>query len=116
MNPQNIFLTGSASQIPGLQARLQTTIQSLLPPGSPISVTRAADPTLDAWRGMAAFTRTEEFRKVGVTKAEYEEYGGERVRRWWGGNWNGDFSDEVGDAMQVDEPPKVPNFDDLWEN
>jgi actin-related protein 5 len=40
---------------------------------------------------------------VGATKAEYEEYGGERVRRWWGGNWNGEFSGEVGDAVQVDE-------------
>ena len=103
INLQNIFLTGSASQIPGLQARLQATIQSLLPPGSPINVTRAADPTLDAWRGMAAFTRTEEFRNVGVTKAEYEEYGGERVRRWWGGNWNGEISNEDEDAMQMDE-------------
>ena len=109
-NLQNIFLTGSASQIPGLQARLHATVQSLLPPGSPINVTRAEDPALDAWRGMAAFTRTEEFRKVGVTKAEYEEYGGERVRRWWGGNWNGEFSGEVGDAMQVDEPPQSPEF------
>ena len=43
---------------------------------------------MDAWRGMAAFAQTEEFSHVGVTKAEYEEYGGERVRRWWGGNWN----------------------------
>jgi actin-related protein 5 len=37
---------------------------------------------------MAAFAQTEEFSRVGVTKAEYEEYGGERVRRWRGGNWN----------------------------
>jgi actin-related protein 5 len=77
---------------------------------------RAADPTLDAWKGMAAFTRTAEFRKVGVSKAEYDEYGGERVRRWWGGNWNGEFSGEMGDEMQVDEPEKSPKFSDHWED
>jgi len=37
---------------------------------------------------MAAFSRTEEFARVGVTKQEYEEHGGERIKRWWGGNWN----------------------------
>ena len=42
----------------------------------------------DAWHGMAEFARTEEFGKVGVTKTEYEEWGGERIRKWWGGNWN----------------------------
>jgi actin-related protein 5 len=37
---------------------------------------------------MADFTKTNEFNHAGVTKAEYEEWGGERVKRWWGGNWN----------------------------
>lgn len=30
---------------------------------------------------------------VGVSKSEYEEWGGERVKRWWGGNWNGGIVD-----------------------
>jgi hypothetical protein len=30
---------------------------------------------------MAALAQTEEFSRVGVTKAEYEEWGGDRVRR-----------------------------------
>jgi len=104
---QNVFLTGCASQFPGLKERLHAALQSLLPPGSPINIVRAADPALDAWKGMAAFSRTEEFRRVGVTKAEYEEYGGERIKKWWGGNWNyatvpvGSGMDE-NDAMEVD--------------
>lgn len=61
-------------------------IRPILPPGTPLSVNTAADPRLDAWRGMAAFSRTEEFAKVSVTKADYDEYGGERIKRWWGGN------------------------------
>jgi actin-related protein 5 len=48
----------------------------------------ATDATLDAWRGMAKFSMTEEFSRVGVSREEYGEYGGERVRKWWGGNWN----------------------------
>ena len=54
----------------------------------PLEITKAADPVFDAWKGMADFSQTDEFRTVGVTKAEYEEWGGERVKRWWGGNWN----------------------------
>jgi actin-related protein 5 len=46
---------------------------------------------MDAWRGMAGFSMTKEFGRVGITKKEYEEEGGERIRRWWGGNWNGGF-------------------------
>lgn len=95
-----MFLTGQPSILPGLSERLHVILQSLLPPGSNINVIRAADPALDAWKGMAAFSRTEEFRRgqCAITKVEYEEYGGERVKRWWGGNWNGEFNTGVQDT------------------
>lgn len=51
-------------------------------------ITHAADPLLDAWKGMAHFARTPELKRVSVTEAEYHEWGGERIKRWWGGNWN----------------------------
>ncbi|TFK38658.1 actin-like ATPase domain-containing protein [Crucibulum laeve] len=86
---KNVFLTGSPSQFPGLIPRLHAAMRPILPPEMPLEIMRAADPVLDAWKGMAAFSRTEEFAQVGVTKAQYEEYGGERIKRWWGGNWNG---------------------------
>ena len=57
----------------------------------PLKIVCAADPSLDAWKGMADFAKTEEFKHVSVTKAEYEEWGGERIKRWWGGNWNSSF-------------------------
>ena len=85
---QNVFLTGTPARMPGLSERLHAMLRPILPPEMPLQIVRAADPSLDAWRGMAAFAQTEEFSRVGVTKAEYEEWGGERVRRWWGGNWN----------------------------
>ncbi|KAH9913148.1 actin-like ATPase domain-containing protein [Epithele typhae] len=85
---RNVFLTGGPSQLPGLSDRLRATLRPILPPEMPLEIVQAADPVLDAWRGMADFARTEEFKGVGVTRAEYDEWGGERVKRWWGGNWN----------------------------
>lgn len=85
---QNVFVTGGPSQIPNLLPRLNATLRPILPPEMPLDIVRAADPVLDAWRGMADFARTDELKRVGVTKAEYEEWGGERIKRWWGGNWN----------------------------
>ncbi len=54
----------------------------------PLEIARAYDPSLDAWKGMADFARTDEFLGISVSKAEYDEYGGERIKKWWGGNWN----------------------------
>ena len=83
-----MFLTGTPSQLPGLSDRLHATLRPILPPEMPLEIVRAADPSLDAWKGMADFAKTEEFKTVGVTKDEYDEWGGERIKRWWGGNWN----------------------------
>jgi actin-related protein 5 len=58
----------------------------------PIEIFRAVDPSLDSWKGMAAFAKTDEFPRVCVTREEYEECGGERIKRWWGGNWNSSTS------------------------
>ena len=54
----------------------------------PMEIVRAVDPALDSWKGMADFAKTDEFSKISVSKAEYEEWGGERIKKWWGGNWN----------------------------
>jgi actin-related protein 5 len=54
----------------------------------PIQIAKALDPSLDSWKGMADFSKTGEFKTVGVTREEYNEWGGERIKRWWGGNWN----------------------------
>ncbi|KAF5377282.1 hypothetical protein D9615_006449 [Tricholomella constricta] len=87
----NVFLTGSPSQLPGLIPRLHSTLRPNIPTEIPIKIVRAVDPAQDAWKGMAKFASTKDFARVGVTRQEYEEQGGERVRKWWGGNWNGGF-------------------------
>lgn len=60
----------------------------------PLSIVRADNPSLDAWRGMADCANKPEYWKHAVTREEYQEWGGERIRRWWGGNWNASFVDE----------------------
>jgi actin-related protein 5 len=87
----NILITGTPSLLPGLIPRLHEALRPVLPVDIPIQIRRAEDPGLDAWKGMAKFARTEEFGSVGMTREEYEEYGGERMKRWWGGNWNGGY-------------------------
>ncbi|TFK28342.1 chromatin remodeling complex subunit [Coprinopsis marcescibilis] len=86
---KNIFLTGTPSQLPGIIPRLHNSLRPILDPDIPIQIVRAADPSLDAWKGMASFSQTPEAATAGVTRAEYDEYGPERIKRWWGGNWNG---------------------------
>ena len=82
-------MTGSPSLLRGLVDRLHTTLRPVLPTEVPINIRHAKDVALDSWRGMALFSQTAEFAKIGVTREEYDEYGGEIIKRWWGGNWNG---------------------------
>ncbi|KAG7451093.1 actin-like protein Arp5p [Guyanagaster necrorhizus] len=88
---KNIFLTGSPSQFSGMIPRLHNTLRPLLPQDMPVNIVRAADPSLDAWKGMSLFSVTSEFEKTCFTKAEYEEYGPEKIRKWWGSNWNSSY-------------------------
>ncbi|KAJ7051209.1 actin-like protein Arp5p [Mycena amicta] len=85
---KNVFLTGGPAQFNGLIPRLQATLRPILPPEMPIEIFSAKDVCTDAWRGMAQFAQLPEFKETGVTLEEYEEFGGERIKRWWGGNWN----------------------------
>ncbi|KIY51189.1 chromatin remodeling complex subunit [Fistulina hepatica ATCC 64428] len=87
----NVFLTGAPAQMRGLIPRVHASLRPIMPPGMPINVVMASDPVLDAWKGMAAFSLTDEFKSVGVTRAQYDEFGGERIKKWWAGNWNGGF-------------------------
>ncbi|KAK0469867.1 chromatin remodeling complex subunit [Desarmillaria tabescens] len=88
---KNIFLTGSPSQFSGMIPRLHNTLRPLLPQDMPVNIVRAADPSLDAWKGMSLFSVTSEFEKTCFTKAEYEEHGPEKIRKWWGSNWNNSY-------------------------
>ncbi|KAF9785906.1 chromatin remodeling complex subunit [Thelephora terrestris] len=85
---QAVFLTGGPSQLPGLAGKTEAALRPILPPDVPLRIVKALDPSTDGWRGMADFSQTDEFARVGITKADYDEWGGERIKKWWGGNWN----------------------------
>ncbi|KAH6917713.1 chromatin remodeling complex subunit [Coprinopsis sp. MPI-PUGE-AT-0042] len=65
------LLNRNPSLLPGLQPRLLSSLTPILPPSTPINIARASNPSIDAWKGMA---------DVGMTRAEYEEHGSERVK------------------------------------
>jgi len=86
---KNIFLTGGPCQYSNLIPRLLATLRQILPPDMPLQIHRAANPTLDPWHGMARLSATDNFSSIVVTREQYAEFGPERIRRWWGSNWNG---------------------------
>lgn len=90
----NVMVTGASSQLPELIPRLHNTIRPILPPEMTLNISQAQDPALDAWRGMAKCALDSDLWRYAITNAEYHEWGGERIRRWWGGNWNSSFVDE----------------------
>jgi len=86
---QNIHITGGPSQIPGLSERLRYEITQSLPFGAPLSIRPAKDARLDAWHGMAQFSRTADVQESLTTREMYNEWGPERMKAWRGGNWAG---------------------------
>ncbi|KAF8323004.1 actin-like protein Arp5p [Cantharellus anzutake] len=85
---KDVFLTGGPAMMPGFTERLQNSLRPILAPDTPFTVRLASDPRIDAWKGMASFARSSSYTDASTSKDEYFEFGGERTKRWWGGNWN----------------------------
>ncbi|ORE13530.1 actin-like ATPase domain-containing protein [Rhizopus microsporus] len=85
---QNIFLTGGYSQVPGLSDRIHASLQSIYPVNTNITVKRAKNPLLDAWRGAAMFGQDNTNKQYFVTRKEYEEYGSDYLKEHGLGNIN----------------------------
>nr|CAD7572586.1 unnamed protein product [Timema californicum] len=73
----NIFLTGGCASIPGLVPRLDKELREMRPFESQFHLTLAADPVLDAWHGAQELIASSSLSRCFVTRAEYEEKGGE---------------------------------------
>lgn len=74
----NVHLTGGNFLFPFAEDRLFRELRKLIPVDLPVVVRRATDPRGDAWRGMAAYARSDEYLKHAVTRRQYEEEGAER--------------------------------------
>ncbi|EIW73296.1 hypothetical protein TREMEDRAFT_59461 [Tremella mesenterica DSM 1558] len=86
---QCIFLTGGCTNLPNLSTRMRNTLTPLLPFRAPLKIVTSLDdgnPQLEAYRGMTEWALSEEAKKSRVTKAEYEEHGGEWLKEHSWGN------------------------------
>ncbi|WWC58082.1 uncharacterized protein I303_100617 [Kwoniella dejecticola CBS 10117] len=84
---QCIFITGGGANIPNLIPKMRNVLTPILPFRAPLKIVSSldgGDPRLEAWKGMAEWSSTAEAKEARVTRAEYEEYGGEWLKehRW----------------------------------
>ncbi|KAL8661944.1 MAG: hypothetical protein Q9202_005145 [Teloschistes flavicans] len=77
---KNIFLTGGNTMFRGFEERLKTELRGVLPMEIPISLQKASDPVLDAWRGAAQWAAGDESKGGFVTREEYLEKGPEYMK------------------------------------
>lgn len=76
----NIFLTGTCSQFPGLKERLDREMTEIRPFQSTHSVLIAENPGLDAWLGAKKFTSDNKLKDISITREYYEEFGGDYLK------------------------------------
>lgn len=77
---QDIFITGGGANLAGFKSRIVNEFTSFLPTQSPLNVRVAEDPVLDAWRGMAKWSNSDECSKSYITKLEYQEMGPDYIK------------------------------------
>jgi len=83
----NIFLTGGIANIPGLQERLNRELMEIRPFQSSYKVKMAKNPSLDAWNGARKFATTgNSLQKHQITRANYDEMGGEYIKECFASN------------------------------
>ncbi|KAI1007092.1 Actin-like protein [Podosphaera aphanis] len=74
---KDIFLTGGQVLFRNFDDRLREGLRGHLPAEAELTIRRAKDPILDAWKGAARWAGKEKRRTVAVTRAEYLEKGAE---------------------------------------
>jgi actin-related protein 5 len=72
---RDIFLTGGNTLFQGFDERLRDELRSVLPAGVDLTIRRAKDGVLDAWRGAAGWAGSSKWRGAAVTIEEYREKG-----------------------------------------
>ncbi|PNS15907.1 Actin-like protein arp5 [Sphaceloma murrayae] len=84
---KDVFLTGGYTMFQGFEDRLRNELRAVLPADVTLGLRRAKDPVLDAWRGAAGWA-SDRSRSANayVSKAEFEEKGGEYLREHSLGN------------------------------
>ena len=73
-------MTGGCATFENLTERLECELLAMRPFQSKFTVYKAKNPVLDAWYGARKWALSEAFPTYCVTKAEYEEKGGEYLK------------------------------------
>ncbi|XP_046405545.1 actin-related protein 5 [Ischnura elegans] len=76
----NIFISGAVAGLPGLLDRVKMELQQIRPFGSNIRISKPFDPSLDAWYGARNFALDPSLANYLITRADYEEYGGDYIK------------------------------------
>jgi actin-related protein 6 len=79
----NVLLMGGTARCPGFCERIRTELRTLVPDEYELNVQLADDPVTAAWAGGSLLGSSSAYRLQMVTRQQYEEQGGHRVR--WGG-------------------------------
>ncbi|XP_013421729.1 actin-related protein 5-like [Lingula anatina] len=77
---QYVFLTGGCVSFQNMKERMENEIMAIRPFQSPFSVHMAEDPVLDAWHGARKWALSSALKVCSITRAEYEEKGGEYLK------------------------------------
>lgn len=86
---QCIFVTGGSSVIPGLSRRLEREMIALLPFKQEVNIITSwpENPQTEPYKGMRRWAGTEEFKQAAVSRAEWEEMGGDYIKEHRWSNW-----------------------------
>ncbi|ANB13777.1 Arp5p [Sugiyamaella lignohabitans] len=82
----NLFLHGGQAHFPNFEDRLFNELRAILPVNTSLSVKRASNLSFDAWRGMAQWSLTDDFRSSVVTREDYLEMGSGYIKEHGFGN------------------------------
>ncbi|KAF2761207.1 actin-like ATPase domain-containing protein [Pseudovirgaria hyperparasitica] len=83
---KDIFLCGGNTLFQGFEERLKNELRAVMPADAVMKVRKAGDPVLDAWRGAAKWSGTQEAKQSFVTRAEFLEKGGDYLKEHSCGN------------------------------
>ena len=75
--------------MPNLVNRMRNNLTPVLPFRAPLKIlsgVNGGDPRLEAWKGMAAWSVSEDAMRARVTRQEYDECGGEWLKEHAWGN------------------------------
>ena len=77
----NVVLSGGCVNIPGFVDRFAAELRKLVPDSLDLNLALPDDPQTCAFAGGVALARSDAFERMACTRAEYEEHGGDRLRR-----------------------------------